>query len=274
LPSSRGHDEYQSDEPKSPFRRHFEIKVFLAATRLPPSLPDKNAALTYRCTQHESRARYLATYDDAEAAKYDAWITALTDTDHDACVADLTRHVAFSANIDVLDAGSGTGGLCLALVRIAGLCITALEPCIPMTRLLESKPELRSVRTFQGFCDHANDLSHFDAESFDVIASRQLANCLFDPLAAFRNWLVWLRPGGKIVVMDGLFDRDAWTGNWDGVVDMLPLSACRTTATVPYLLEQCGFQIDFTGFMESTNALPSTRTKRYMVVATKPLGNQ
>ncbi|WP_345685889.1 class I SAM-dependent methyltransferase [Novipirellula caenicola] len=228
--------------------------------------------MTYRGTQQESRERYLATYDAEEASRYDAWGAGMTSADHDACVADLKRCIALSDNMAVLDAGSGTGALCLALVRIAGLRITALEPCSAMNALLELRPELRCVTTVQGFCDHADDRQHFDAESFDLIASRQLANCLFDPLAAFRNWYSWLRPGGAVVVMDGLFDRHDWSGTWDGVVDTLPLSACRTTATVPYLLENTGFRIDFVGLMDHTNALPSTRTQRYMVAATKPQG--
>jgi SAM-dependent methyltransferase len=228
--------------------------------------------VTYRGTQQESRERYLATYDAEEASKYDAWVNAMASADHDACIADLNRCVTFSDNMAVLDAGSGTGALCLALVRISGLRIIALEPCLAMSDLLESKPELQYVSTVRGFCDHADDESHFDAESFDLIASRQLANCLFDPLAAFRNWHFWLRPGGSVVVMDGLFDRHDWSGKWDGVVDTLPLSACRTTATVPYLLEQIGFQIDFVGLMNYTNALPSTRTQRFMVAASKPIG--
>jgi SAM-dependent methyltransferase len=228
--------------------------------------------MTYRGTQQDSRERYLATYDTEEASRYDAWVNAMAPADHDACIADLKRCITFSDNMAVLDAGSGTGALCLALVRVSGLRITALEPCIAMSELLELKPELQSVSIVRGFCDHADDESHFDAESFDLIASRQLANCLFDPLAAFRNWHFWLRPGGTVVVMDGLFDRRDWSGKWDGVVDTLPLSACQTTATVPYLLEQIGFRIDFVGLMDYTNALPSTRTQRFMVAATKPLG--
>ena len=168
------------------------------------------------------------------------------------------------------DAGSGTGALCLALVRIPGLRITALEPCSAMSDLLVSKPELARIATVSGFCDCDDDKSNFPADSFDLIASRQLANCLFDPLAAFRNWRHWLRPGGTVVVMDGLFDRDAWSGTWDGMVDTLPLSACRTTATVPYLLEQVSFHIDHVGPMVHTNELVSTRTPRYIVAATKP----
>ena len=236
-----------------------------------PALPTRgNSVVTYRCTQQASRDHYLATYDAAEASKYDAWIKAMDSTDHDACIDDLKRCVTFSENMTVLDVGSGTGALCLALVRISGLRITALEPCRAMSGLLEAKPELQSVSTVQGFCDHADDRTHFDAESFDLIASRQLVNCLYDPLAAFRNWYDWLRPGGSLVVMDGLFDRDAGAGKWNGVVDTLPLSACRTTATVPYLLEKVGFRIDFVGLMDYTNALPSTRTQRFMVAASKP----
>ncbi len=225
--------------------------------------------MTYRGTQQESRERYLASYDADEASKYDAWVNAMTSADHDACVADLHRCIAFRDDMDVLDAGSGTGALCLSLARIPGLRITALEPCSTMSDLLISKPELELVAIVRGFCDHVDDESHFGPDSFDLIASRQLANCLFDPLAAFRNWSYWLRPGGTVVVMDGLFDRDAWSGRWNGIVDTLPLSACRTTATVPYLLEQVGFRIDFVGPMTHTNELESTRTQRYIVAATK-----
>ena len=141
-----------------------------------------------------------------------------------------------------------------------------------MNQLLVARPELNSVSTVRGFCDHPDDRSHFGAETFDLIASKQLVNCLYDPLAAFRNWYYWLRAGGMVVVMDGLFDRDAWSGAWDGFVDTLPLSACRTIATVPYLLEQTGFHINYAGMMDHTNALPSTQTQRYMVVATKADG--
>ena len=121
----------------------------------------------------------------------------------------------------------------------------------------------------EGFCDHADDHSLFETGQFDVVASRLLVNCLYDPLAAFRNWHRWLRPKGRVLVMDGLFDRDAWAGKWKGMIDSLPLSACRTTATVPYLLEQVGFEIDWVGPMNETNALPAARTERYLVAATK-----
>jgi SAM-dependent methyltransferase len=236
------------------------------------SFPDQEAALNFRDTQANARDRYLAIYDIEGASKYNVWVDAMSAADHDACVADLKHCVAFPDNTAVLDAGSGTGALCLALVRIPGLDITALEPSSPMIDLLTARPELSGVKTAQGFCDHVDDRSLFSPESFNLVCSRLLVNNLFDPLAAFRNWNGWLRPGGRVIVMDGLFDRSDWSGEWNKFVDHLPLSACQTTATVPYLLEEIGFNIEHVGWMDHTNAMPSTRTKRYIVVASKPSG--
>ena len=225
--------------------------------------------MNFREDYIESRARYLAAYDADEATKYDAWVTSLTQADHEACLADINQQFRFSSGQAVLDAGAGTGALSLSIAMIPGVQITALEPCVAMLDKLHSKPELQDVVTVQGFCDHTSDRSHFGPERFDVVTSRQLTNCLFDPLAAFRNWHYWLRAAGVVIVIDGLYDRSAWSGCWDGMVDTLPLSACRTTATVPYLLEQVGFRVDHVGLMEKTNTLPSTRTPRYLVVASK-----
>lgn len=226
--------------------------------------------MSFRASQSTLRERYLAMYAYDEALKYNAWVDSMSDADHEACVVDLSQCVKFSDRMAVLDAGSGTGALCLALVRIPGLEITALEPSAPMIELLRSRKVLSGVNTVQGFCDHSKDVTLFPAGTIDVIASRLLVNNLFDPLAAFRNWNTWLRPGGRVVVMDGLFGRSDWKGEWAGMVDHLPLSACQTIATVPYLLEEVGLVIEHVGPMEQTNALPSTKTQRYIVVARKP----
>ena len=94
-------------------------------------------------------------------------------------------------------------------------------------------------------------------------------NGLFDPITAFRNWHRWLKADGTAVVIEGLYDRSDWSGELQSEVDVLPLSACRTTATIPYMLELAGFQIRTAKFMAATNGLPSTRTRRYAVIAIK-----
>jgi SAM-dependent methyltransferase len=137
-----------------------------------------------------------------------------------------------------------------------------------MLSLLKSKPELAQVIPVLGGCDRIEDRHLFRNSQFDLIVSRQVTNGLLDPLTAFRNWYDWLVPGGTVIVIDGFYGRDAWTGAWQEEIDVLPLSACQSLATVPYLLESTGFQIEAVAMMEATNRMPATRTKRYIVVAT------
>jgi SAM-dependent methyltransferase len=225
--------------------------------------------MDWRGGQAASRNRYLAKYDAAEVDQYHSRVGNLTRDDQEAYLADLNRVFPFREGMTVLDAGAGTGALCRVLSRLAGLSITALEPAPAMLARLKSQAELRSVLAVEGFCDASGDRRHFRDAQFDVIVSRQLANGLFDPLTAFRNWHHWLSTGGAVVLIDGLYGRSAWTGKWEEEVDVLPLSACQTTALMPYLLEAAGFRVDAVERMTATNALVSTRTTRYVVVARK-----
>jgi SAM-dependent methyltransferase len=215
------------------------------------------------------RARILEICDEKEAMRVDGWTDAMEEADHEAIWQDLAPYWHPSPTDAILDAGAGTGALCLTLLRRAHQSLTALDPSAPMLQRLKAKEALRTVDVVQGFCDDPTDADLFPPSSLDAITSRQLTNGLFDPLAAFGNWHRWLREGGAVVVIDGLYDRDAWSGPWEELVDLLPLAACRTMATVPYLLEQSGFQIQHVGWMDATNARPATRTPRYLVVARK-----
>ena len=223
--------------------------------------------MTWRSTQDESRARYLEKFDEAEAERYDAMVATLGRADVDAYLSDLAQVFAFRPGMAVLDAGAGTGALCAVLARLPGLAMTALEPAPAMLARLRRRAGLESVVTVQGFCDAQLDRQHFDAAQFDVIVSRQLVNGLFDPLTAFENWHHWLKPGGAVVAIDGAYGRDAWTGVWQEEIDVLPLSATQSTATLPYLLEAAGFKVEAVRWMNAVNVLSSTKTPRYVVVA-------
>jgi len=229
----------------------------------------EHRVVNWRITQDDSRARYLAKFDEAEAERWDAMVAALGRADEDAYLADLARVFAFRPGMAVLDAGAGTGALCTMLARLPGLAITALEPAPAMLARLRRRAGLESVVAVQGFCDAQQDRQHFSAAQFDAIASRQLVNGLFDPLTAFENWHHWLKPGGAVVAIDGAYGRDAWTGVWQEEIDVLPLSATQSSATLPYLLEAAGFKVESVRWMDAVNALPSTKTARYVVVARK-----
>ena len=223
--------------------------------------------MSWRGSQAESRRRYLTKFDAAEAERYDTVVGSLSPDDEAAYLADLARVVDLPRGAAVLDAGAGTGALTSMLARLPGLSLTALEPAPAMLARLRARPRLHEVATVLGFCDADADCSLFAAGAFDAVLSRQLVNGLYDPLAAFRNWRHWLKPGGAAVVIEGLYGRSAWSGIWAEEVDQLPMSACQSTAMVPYLLEQAGFRVETSSLMEAVNARPTTVTARYVVVA-------
>lgn len=216
-----------------------------------------------------ARGRHAARYDAAEAGAYGAMrgLGWLTTPEQDAYLDDLRRVVELKPGTRVVDVGAGTGVLCSVLVRLPGLALTALEPSAAMLDILRRRPELAGVVTVLGSCDAEGDEALFEPGRFDAVVSRQVTNGLFDPLRAFRHWHGWLRPGGVAVAIDGLYGREAWRGAWQEEIDVLPLSACQTMATVPYLLEAVGFRIRAVERMSAVNALPTTRTPRYVVVA-------
>lgn len=222
--------------------------------------------MAWRASQGEVRTRTLAKFDAAEAERWASFVVA--PEVEEAYLADLARVFSFRPGMAVLDVGAGTGAFCGVLARVPGLALTAMEPAPPML----AKLDLEGVAKVEGFCDAPEDRRHFADGTFDVIAARQVANGLYDPLVAFRNWHAWLRPGGAVVVIEGLFDRAAWAGKWAEEVDELPLSACLTTATLPYLLEAAGFEVTAVERMAAVDALSTTGVTRYVVVAKKPVG--
>ncbi len=221
-------------------------------------------------SREEYRQRLVNKYDASEATRYESYLGSLAREDEQAYLADMEMACSFRCGQKVLDVGAGTGALTKILTQVAGLQLTAMEPSLPMLELLRAKPELAEVKTVHSGCDRSADRSIFPESSFDIIVSRQVVNSLFDPLVAFENWLHWLKPRGRVLVIDGVYGRDGWTGVWEEEVDVIPLSACQSLATVAYLMESVGFEVDSVGWMPSTNKLPATRTKRYLVAATKP----
>ncbi len=224
----------------------------------------------WRPAQEEYRQHYLKRCTEEEALRYHKLAGHLAADDVAACNQDLADVFTFAKGMSVLDAGAGTGTLSRMLIKLPDVKLTALEPAASMMALLRQDHELEEVFTVQGFCDSSADEQLFAAADFDVVASRMVINTLYDPLAAFRNWFQWLVPGGAVVLMDGLFSPDAWTRDWRQDVDVLPVSACQSTATVPYLLESAGFHIESVKPMSRTNSRPSTRTPRFLVIARKP----
>lgn len=233
--------------------------------------PGDSAEMEWNSMRSAARHRYSGKHDSECAASYDQpqGVGFLTPESIAAGLADLSCVLELRAGDRVLDAGAGTGALSRLLARIPGLKLAALEPSLEMLNVLRQNRELAGVRTVEGHCDGPEDRQLFPDASFDWIGSRKVANGLFDPLGAFANWFHWLRPGGRLFVIDGLFGRSGWTGPWAEEVDILPLACCQSRAMIPYLLEKSGFRVEAVEWMSATNSLPGTRTPQYVVVASR-----
>ncbi|SOH93783.1 Ubiquinone/menaquinone biosynthesis C-methylase UbiE [Monaibacterium marinum] len=101
----------------------------------------------------------------------------------------------------VLDIACGTGEVSRALTSI-GASVTGLDFSETMLGFARTKLAERDWRFVQADAETMFPLA--DA-SFDLAITRHLAWTLTDPLASYKTWLRVLRPGGKLLVVDGNF---------------------------------------------------------------------
>ncbi len=115
------------------------------------------------------------------------------------CWADIfKRHGAIASGVRVLELASGTGEVTRVLLRL-GAAIDALDLCEPMIARAKDKHAGAAVRFHLG--DAENTM--MPAAHYDAVVCRHLVWTLVDPEAALADWLRVLRPGGRIVVVDG-----------------------------------------------------------------------
>jgi SAM-dependent methyltransferase len=102
--------------------------------------------------------------------------------------------------LDALDVGCGTGFLSLELA-LRGHRVTGIDFAPAMLARAAGKAAERSLEVRFEPAD-AEQLP-FAAASFDLVISRHLLWTLSHPEAAIDEWLRVLRPGGRLVVVDG-----------------------------------------------------------------------
>ncbi|MGH3911680.1 MAG: class I SAM-dependent methyltransferase [Pseudonocardiaceae bacterium] len=112
----------------------------------------------------------------------------------------LLRRILGPPPLRILDVGTGTGSLAL-LLALLGYQVTALDAAPHMLQVAAAKAERLGLRLElrQGI---AEDLP-FEGGSFDAITCKLLLWTLLDPEAAVREWRRCVRPGGRIVAIDG-----------------------------------------------------------------------
>ncbi|WP_336320457.1 class I SAM-dependent methyltransferase [Streptomyces lavendofoliae] len=150
------------------------------------------------------RAR-IAAYWDAAAESFD------DEPDHGlradrtrAAWARLLRSWSPAAPAGVLDVGCGTGSLSLLLAE-DGHRVTGVDLAPRMVGRARAKFAAAGLagRFLTGDATHPPT----GEERFDVVLSRHLVWTLPDPEAALRDWVGRLRPGGRLVLVEGRWRR-------------------------------------------------------------------
>jgi SAM-dependent methyltransferase len=153
---------------------------------------------------YEDHSGNVAAYG---SAGYQAWVEALA-----AALPDPPS--------DVLDVGSGTGYLALAAANL-GHRVTAVDLAPAMLDELIANAATRGVAVDARLGDAV--APGFSPASFDVVASRHVLWTLREPARAMTNWRELLRPGGRLVAVDGF-----WFTQWED--DTPPLFVEHYTA--------------------------------------------
>ena len=158
----------------------------------------------------------------------------------DAWAADLSAVFSIDAtHRRALDLGAGTGVFSRFLAK-HGYAVTAVEPSATMlehARVHGDNADLPPMDFVVGAADQLQDLG---LSGFDLIAARQSACYFPDPIATFTDLRSRLNPGGRVLIIEGIWSRTSWSD--DSLVDALPLACVQTRATLAYMLRCAGFE--------------------------------
>jgi SAM-dependent methyltransferase len=106
------------------------------------------------------------------------------------------------APADVLDVAAGTGYVALAAAAL-GHRVTAIDLAPAMLDELRARARSRELAVDARIGDAV--APSFPPASFDAVTNRHVLWTLRDPAAAAASWRALLRPGGRLIAVDGFW---------------------------------------------------------------------
>ncbi|HET7340298.1 MAG TPA: class I SAM-dependent methyltransferase [Methylomirabilota bacterium] len=148
--------------------------------------------------------------------------------------------------LEALDVGCGTGFLCFELLA-RGHRVTGVDFAPAMIAQARAKAAARAVAV--QFEEGDAEQLRFAPAAFDLVISRHLLWTLGNPEGALDEWVRVLRPGGRLVIVDGQFDAGAGplppgnaraSAEYAAVGDRLPYLSGRSREQIAALLVRHG----------------------------------
>lgn len=146
----------------------------------------------------------IRDYWSARAATFDEQVghEIFSEAEREAWLALFLRHLGAGAGRRALDLASGTGVISHLLDGL-GFDVTGLDWSEAMLERARAKAKARGSRIRFVMGDAERTLE--TRASYDVVVTRHLVWTLVDPRAAFDEWHALLKPGGRILIVDGDF---------------------------------------------------------------------
>lgn len=150
---------------------------------------------------------------------------------------DRLRRWAGPAPRDVLDVGCGTGFLAL-LVAALGHRVVGVDAAEAM--LAEAKAKAEREQLLVRFQQADAEQLPFGENAFDLVLERHVIWTLPNPSGALAEWMRVLRPGGRLVLIEGDWKS---TGHEDyaPIKAALPLYGGRPAEALAEFIRGCGF---------------------------------
>ncbi len=110
--------------------------------------------------------------------------------------------------LQVLDLACGTGEVSRVALDM-GAQVTGVDFSDPMLERAQAK---HAGRDWVGMADDVHTLASQPDAAFDAAVARHLVWTLTDPSAAFAAWLRVIRPGGRLLIVDGNWAQESLRG--------------------------------------------------------------
>jgi ubiquinone/menaquinone biosynthesis C-methylase UbiE len=180
----------------------------------------------------------------------------------------LLRDVAGAPPLTVLDVGCGTGFLAM---RMAELGHTAVGIDLSEEMLAAAQRKAEAVGLPVTFQLGDAEAPPHDGSPYDVILERHVIWTLPQPREAVRAWRTLLKPGGLLVLIEGIFEMSDRTVYQD-LQAQLPLYGGCPGEELAALIEAEGFmQIAVRALMDAALWLETPTRPRFMVTGRRPL---
>ncbi|MDQ1251445.1 MAG: hypothetical protein QG646_524 [Euryarchaeota archaeon] len=114
------------------------------------------------------------------------------------------REVFPGKGLQILDVGCGTGELSVLFSEM-GHRVTGIDISRNMLKVAKTKAE--TLKADIVFEEGDAETPDYDTSSFDVVFNRHLLWTLPNPKMAVENWSRVLKKGGKVVIVDGVWDN-------------------------------------------------------------------